>query len=245
MSTLRHRILHAHCNLSRALFAIVLLAAAVVGTGAGLARVIGAGPMPGGIVLFCVKPYTGQVRHITSTAQCADGYVISVNQQGVPGPEGPAGPPGPVGPQGLQGETGAQGPQGLQGPEGPPGPKGDQGIQGPTGPPGSQGPAGPVGPPGPGDLGTTYYLNQDVAVLANGIVTHYLKCNSGDKIISGGFSKIPNVGATTLLTGDAARDLVIVDNRPVSFAGEGWVVVASNRSTSDWAIQVHAYCLDT
>jgi hypothetical protein len=179
------------------------------------------------VVLFCAGSMTGQVRYVFNASQCVNGYLIEVNKQGVPGPTGPAGPEGP---QGLQGTVGLQGPQG------------DQGIEGV---PGSTGPQGPAGPAGASGLGTTYYKDVDVAVAANAVVTQHLQCNSGDTIISGGFTKIPAVGATTLLTGDAARDLVIVDNRPASFLGDGWLVVASNRGTSDWAIQVHAYCLDT
>jgi hypothetical protein len=169
---------------------------------------------------------TGQVRYVFNASQCGSGYLIEVNKQGVPGPAGPAGP------------------QGLQGPVGLPGPQGDQGTQGVPGSTGPQGPAGPAGPAGPSGLGTTYYKDVDVAVAANGVVTQHLQCDSGDTIISGGFTKIPSVGATTLLTGDAARDLVIVDNRPSAFTGDGWLVVASNRGTSNWAIKVHAYCLD-
>ena len=207
------------------LAAMLLLAALAAGYGLSVVR---ATHSDSNVIHLCVSIYTNQIRYVINPAQCTNGFVVNVNKQG------PAGPAGPEGPPGLQG---------LQGEQGDPGPIGPQGSAGLTGP---QGPTGPAGPPGPSGLGTTYYLNQDVSVGANAVVTQHLTCNSGDKIISGGFTKIPFVGATSLLTGDAARDLVIIDNRPASFLNDGWLVVASNRDlTNSWAIKVHAYCLDT
>jgi hypothetical protein len=89
--------------------------------------------------------------------------VITVGEQGPPGPQGIPGPVGPGGPQGApggMGPTGAQGPKGdtgaastVPGPPGPVGPQGETGadstVPGPQGPQGDQGPQGPQGDPGP------------------------------------------------------------------------------------------------
>ena len=73
--------------------------------------------------------------------------VITVGEQGPPGPQGIPGPVGPPGPQGAPGGLGLPGAQGTPG--------ADSTVPGPAGPPGPQGPAGadstvpgPAGPPG-------------------------------------------------------------------------------------------------
>lgn len=214
--------------LAMLLCAILIATSLAAGYGLSVVRATHSDP---NVIHLCVSNYTRQVSYVASPAQCANGFVVDVNKQGVPGAPGPAGPAGPPGPSGAPGVDGMDGQPGIQGNPGPPGPAG---------------PTGPAGPPGPSGLGATYYKEIDVAVAANTVVTQHLQCNSGDTIISGGFTKIPTVGATTLLTGDAARDLVIIDNRPSSFLGDGWVVIASNRDlVNGWAIKVHAYCLDT
>lgn len=89
------------------------------------------------------------------------GYVIALNDDGIPvwvapeggvGTQGPQGEPGPQGPQGVPGPKGDKGDDGARGPEGPAGiqgPQGVPGLPGATGNTGLQGPAGPQGTQGP------------------------------------------------------------------------------------------------
>ena len=79
------------------------------GLGAGyLLSATRAAPGPG-VVLLCVTGWTGQVRYITSAAQCTTGTVVEFNQQGAPGPQGPPGPQGAQGPVGPAGSGGVSG----------------------------------------------------------------------------------------------------------------------------------------
>lgn len=88
------------------LAALLVLAALASGYGLSHVRAVPPGP---GEVLFCVNYYTGDTRIVNNTDKCPNGYIVTVNQEGPPGPQGPQGP------------TGAQGPQGPQGIQGPPG----------------------------------------------------------------------------------------------------------------------------
>ena len=87
-------------SVSSRLLIVVVLLLAVGASAYGYSRVRAAPPAPGE-VLFCVNPFTGDTRVVFNTDHCTNGYVVSVNQQGLPGPPGPQGPPGPPGPAGT------------------------------------------------------------------------------------------------------------------------------------------------
>ena len=87
----------------------------------------------------------GQLRVVTSSAQCKPGEgALDWNQKG---PKGDTGV-GATGATGVGGATGAAGRDGATGPQGPQGPRGDTGIGGATGPVGDTGIAGATGPAG-------------------------------------------------------------------------------------------------
>jgi hypothetical protein len=100
--------------------------------------------------------------------------IISIGEQG---PPGPSGVPGPMGPQGSPGNVGGQGPPGATGPigpastvPGPTGPKGDTGAQGPQGVPGPTGPQGIIAE-APTDGGTYGRKNSNWAAISGGNAT--------------------------------------------------------------------------
>jgi hypothetical protein len=94
-------------NPPRLLLALALVLAALA-SGYGISQVRASHTDPNEVHL-CVSSYTGQVRHVQNPTQCTGGYVVTVNQQGLPGPQGSQGPVGPQGPQGPQGDLGPAG----------------------------------------------------------------------------------------------------------------------------------------
>lgn len=79
--------------------------------------------------------------------------------------------------------------QGATGPQGPAGPAGPAGADGAIGP---QGPTGPQGPAGSGGGFPSVYLASAVQVIAYPGAAHLeAQCDTGDQIISGGFSGVP------------------------------------------------------
>ena len=124
---------------------------------------------------------------------------------------------------------------GVAGPQGPPGP---QGPTGPPGPPGPQGPAGAEGPEGPqgaqGDPGLSgWELVTAFAPLGGHgeFIVLEARCSPGKKVLGGGFSG-----------GDVF--LVVRGSHPSFTGGEGtgWVVSATNPSTSPTTLNVYATC---
>lgn len=84
----------------------MLLGSLAAGYGLSVVRATHADPA---VVHLCVSNYTTQIRYVTNPAQCSDGYVIDLNQQGLPGSQGPAGPQGSAGPAGPPGSAGVDG----------------------------------------------------------------------------------------------------------------------------------------
>jgi len=124
------------------------------------------GAVFGQVIQACQDKQNGNLREVTSSAECrisenpvSWNIVGPVGPQGATGVTGASGAPGPQGPQGATGATGASGPAGVAGAVGPiglPGPTGPAGAIGPQGPEGLPGPAGPAGPTGPaGPIGNT------------------------------------------------------------------------------------------
>jgi hypothetical protein len=88
-------------NPPRLLLAALLVLAALA-SGYGIAQVRASHTDPNEVHL-CVNPNTKQVIYVQNPAQCVNGSVVTVNKQGVPGPQGPVGPAGPAGPPGPAG----------------------------------------------------------------------------------------------------------------------------------------------
>jgi len=118
--------------------------------------------------------------------------IITVGEQGPPGPQGIPGPVGPPGPQGAPGGLGLTGPPGSPGADSTvPGPEGPEGPAGPDGPKGDPGPAGPPGGLGeaPSD-GNTYGRNNAAWVVAVPAGVSPMS-TSGGQTITGGFNVAP------------------------------------------------------
>ena len=126
---------------------VAALGGSVVG-GAAIAQT----DEPAVVITACVHKSTGNVRIVTTGADCTSNEVATEwNQQGRagdPGPQGEPGEPGGQGPEGSEGPPGPAGPQGAKGDTGDPGAPGAPGAQGPAGAQGPQGPTGPQGPQG-------------------------------------------------------------------------------------------------
>lgn len=106
-----------------------LLAMAIMAGGAAWAVAAGGIPGSDGVIHSCYADNNGQLRVVTSEADCrASERSLDWNQQGPKGDTGAQGPQGPAGPQGPQGEDGPQGPAGPQGATGPQGPAGPAGA---------------------------------------------------------------------------------------------------------------------
>lgn len=127
----------------------------------------------GGTIQACVK--SDKLRSIGTGLTCAPNEtLLEWNVMGQPGPQGPPGPQGETGPAGAQGEPGPMGPQGPAGP---------QGLQGPQGEPG---PAGVLG---------FYYNFASSSISTSPSSTVIASCNTGDKVVGGGFSSFDLPGA--------------------------------------------------
>ena len=134
--------------------------------------------------------------------------------------EGPLGPAGEPGPQGPQGDTGATGPQGPQGEKGDTGATGPQGLTGATG---STGPAGATGPQGPPGIFNIYQVSVPSTPLGGGppATTLTATCNTGDKVIGGGYQLAPPNTAGVFITRNVANS-----------GGTAWQVSALNTDGS-------------
>ncbi len=169
-----------------------------------------------------------------------------VGPAGPTGPQGPVGSTGPVGPQSDNGETGAIGPQGetgatgTAGPAGPPGatgPQGDAGPVGPAGPQGETGPTGATGPAGPpGEAASHYLVTGLLVVPAPSAGTLTALCDTGDRLISGGYQ--------------TSRGDIVSASAPVLAPSEGWKVAVNTSSASVAAgtllqTTVYVLCGDT
>jgi len=115
---------------------------------------------------------------------CVSGESTSLSCSNLSSELAGVGVPGPQGEQGPQGETGPQGIQGATGPMGPAGPQGPQGAPGGTGP---QGPVGPAGESGLQNI-NIYRNEKSVVALSDADISLTTTCNTGDILISGGFS---------------------------------------------------------
>ncbi len=134
---------------------------------------------------------------LTSSANAAVSFSVTV---GAVGPTGATGPAGPKGATGATGPAGPKGATGAPGPEGPAGPKGATGATGPAGPTGpkgatgSVGPAGPTGPPGAPGAGQIYTASMPFAGSLGSTPPLSLTANSLDyvDVHQGPFTIIPS-----------------------------------------------------
>jgi len=144
------------------------------------------------------------------------------------GEKGDQGAAGPQGPPGSQGPTGPEGPTGPTGPSGPAGPTG------PTGPAGPQGTPGDAGPQGPPGIANIYLVTREQSVPVGGGLTNCdALCNSGDKVLGGGYNN-----AFSFPT------ISIILNAPISDLS-GWRVGVTHSGASSTQINCYAVCGDS
>ncbi|MBI4774117.1 MAG: collagen-like protein [Deltaproteobacteria bacterium] len=126
-----------------------------------------------------------------------------------------------------KGEPGDQGPAGPQGPVGPAGPTG------PTGPSGPEGDAGDPGAQGPPGIANIYLVTTEQSVPVGGGLTNCdALCNSGDKVLGGGYNN-----AFSFPT------ISIILNAPISDLS-GWRVGVTHSGASSTQINCYAVCGD-
>jgi hypothetical protein len=149
------------------------IAALILGGAAGVATATTVlESTPTTVIQACERASTGQLRIVTSTAQCGNNE--SPLTWNVEGPAGPPGDPGAAGATGPAGASGAKGDTGSTGATGPAGPGGD------TGPIGAIGATGPSGsdPTADGFVGR-FGTNTNNAAAADGQT-----CTIGEILLS-------------------------------------------------------------